>query len=402
MGTRRIVVAAVLGFLASWLAAKALIDVPARFSDVPLYRSYGEAMANGDIPYRDQTIEYPPGALPLFFIPAVVSTSAAGFAWVFEILLALCGVALVLATSVTLRALDASLVRLASALAFFAVTPLLLGRVAFERYDLWPTALLAVGLAFYVRGRSSLAGVAIGLGAAAKLFPALVLPVLAVSIWRRNGGREAISLVLSTVASFLLCLAPFVILAPDTLGDVFTRQLRRPLQIETLGASLLIAAHHAFGLSLGITSSFGSINLGGDGPALVGGVLTVASTALIVCAWSATGISLETATLSAALAVTALVTFGKVLSPQFIVWLIPVVVIVGGRSGVAATGMLSVAMVVTNILSPSHFLGLMRYDAGPSLALLSRNLVLVCLVATVAHALWRRRRLESGEVPRST
>ena len=39
--------------------------------DTPVYESYGEAIADGEVPYRDFAVEYPPGALPVFLVPAL-------------------------------------------------------------------------------------------------------------------------------------------------------------------------------------------------------------------------------------------------------------------------------------------------------------------------------------------
>src|SRR4029450_2581681 len=36
--------------------------------DTPVYEEYGEAMAAGQVPYRDFELEYPPGALPVFWL----------------------------------------------------------------------------------------------------------------------------------------------------------------------------------------------------------------------------------------------------------------------------------------------------------------------------------------------
>jgi len=44
-------------------------------TDIPLYRTYGERVAGGLVPYRDFAFEYPPGALPFLFLPALVTDS---------------------------------------------------------------------------------------------------------------------------------------------------------------------------------------------------------------------------------------------------------------------------------------------------------------------------------------
>ena len=41
--------------------------------DIPVYSNYGTAVEDGDVPYREIEIEYPPGALPAFAVPALVA-----------------------------------------------------------------------------------------------------------------------------------------------------------------------------------------------------------------------------------------------------------------------------------------------------------------------------------------
>jgi len=39
--------------------------------DTGLYQDYGDAVLAGKVPYRDFRLEYPPGALPVFMLPAL-------------------------------------------------------------------------------------------------------------------------------------------------------------------------------------------------------------------------------------------------------------------------------------------------------------------------------------------
>src|SRR5262249_22659203 len=177
----------------------------------------------------------------------------------------------------------------------------------------------------------------------------------AVWVCRRAGRREAaVSLGLFAAAA-LACFLPFLVLSPDGVWDSILRQTNRPLQIETLGAAILLAGHHVAGLGLTMHSSHGSQNLVGAGPDAIAAVQTALQATAIVAVWVwfARGpAERERFVRACAIAVCAFVTLGKVASPQFLIWLIPLVPLVRGRRGVAATGVLAVALVLTQLWFP--------------------------------------------------
>ena len=74
-------------------------------TDIPLYRTYGERVADGLVPYRDFAFEYPPGALPSLVLPALVTDSLEAYRAVFVAELALVGALAVLAFDWALRGL---------------------------------------------------------------------------------------------------------------------------------------------------------------------------------------------------------------------------------------------------------------------------------------------------------
>ena len=85
----------------------------------------------------------------------------------------------------------------------------------------------------------------------------------------------------------------------------------------------------------------------------------------------------------------AFVAFGKVLSPQFLLWLIPVVPLVRGRRGLWASVLLAVALVLTQVWFPSrYFRYALDFEAGLTWVVLARDLVLLALAAVLALPLW--------------
>jgi Glycosyltransferase family 87 len=353
--------------------------------DTPEYQTYGEAVVRGEVPYRDFDVEYPPGALPTFVLPAIGSPSVHGYRTRFDLLMLVCGIGAVAAAAAALGVLGAGSVRLLWALPFIGVTPLLLGPVVLTRYDLWPAALTVAALAALCAGRDRLSFALLGVAVAAKVYPAVVVPLFVAHVWRRRGGREAgvaLGIGLAVTAAIF---APFVALAPGGVWDSVVRQTTRPLQIESLGSAVLIALHHLFGLGLRVDTSHGSQNLGGSLPDAVG----TAESALVLAGLAALWLwfarrprDRETLVRASVAAVCVFVAFGKVLSPQYMIWLIPLVPLVRGRRGFAAGALLAAALLLTQLWFPERYWNLVFGFGGYESALVvARDLVLVALVA---------------------
>ena len=85
-----------------------------------------------------------------------------------------------------------------------------------------------------------------------------------------------------------------------------------------------------------------------------------------------------------AASVAVFVTFAKVFSPQYLVWLLPLVPLVGGRRGAVATGLLGLAALLTQLWFPSHYWELVN-DFAPSASwlVLARDLLLLAIVAVL-------------------
>jgi glycosyl transferase family 87 len=403
---RRAVIAGGLALavlLGAWTALHRGFYRKSQIIDTPIYQHYGDAIASGQLPYRDFGLEYPPGALPVFAIPSVMRSQDGdlrGYRSGFEAEMLACGaLALLFMLSVLLR-FDARPARLAPALLFAAAAPLLLGSVVLSRFDLWPAALTAGALAALVSDRNRLGLGALGLAFATKLYPAALLPLAVAWVWRRAGRREAAIGLASFGAVALAVFLPFVALAPHGVWDALTRQTERPLQIESLGAGVLLALHQMAGLGLTMRSSYGSQNLAGAGPDALAAVQTAVQLAVLVAiwVWFARGpADRERFVRAAAAVVCAFVAFGKVLSPQFLIWLIPLVPLVRGRRGLAAAGLLGAALVLTQLWFPYRYWELaLEFAAFPSWLVLARDLVLVTLLVVLV---WPERTPGSDPLP---
>ena len=63
--------AAIALFIVSWTLLHVGFYKHKQLIDTPVYQRYGNAIADGKVPYRDFELEYPPGALPVFALPGL-------------------------------------------------------------------------------------------------------------------------------------------------------------------------------------------------------------------------------------------------------------------------------------------------------------------------------------------
>jgi hypothetical protein len=353
-------------------------------TDVALYQTYGERVAGGLVPYRDFALEYPPGALPALVVPALVTGSLESYRVAFVAELATVGAVAVLAVDLALQRSGRPAGDRRAALWTIALTPLLLGGVILTRFDLIPAALVATAVALLATGRLRAASLVVGVGTAVKLYPAVLVPLLVIAAWRRTGRREAVVVAVLAAAPVILVYLPFLMLAPDGVADSLARQLGRPLQIESLGAGVLLALHDAFGLSLEWTSGSGSQNLAGttaDVVAVAQGIAQVVALVLVWVGFARGPATTERLLRFSAAAVVAFVALSKVLSPQFLIWLVLLVPLVGGARSRAALGLTVAACALTAIWFPARYWELVReFDPLSSWLVLVRGLMLVALL----------------------
>ena len=296
-----------------------------------------------------------------------------------------CGCLMLAFMAVALVGLGAGTVRLSAALGFAALTPILLGPLVQTRFDLLPAALVAGAVAALVWDRPRAGLILLGLAVTVKIYPAVLLPLALAYVWRRRGRREAV--VGGTIAAVAAAcvVVPFLAISPGGLWEAVDSQLGRPLQVESLGAAILVSAHHLAGVSVFMVESHGSQNLAGAAPDAIASIQSAALVVLLAATWIA--FSRRNRTIDELIAwsagtVALTVALGKVLSPQFLIWLVPLVPLVGGRRGVAASVVLGAAMVLTQAWFPGRYLDYaFDFDGLPTAFVLARDLVLAGLAA---------------------
>lgn len=351
--------------LACLLAEQGLTD-SSLYSDVHVYAAYAGKMVAGGVPYRDFSDEYPPLAQPVFLLGRIAGAS--NFALAFKAFMALCGVGALWCAMFTLRALRASVVHAGIAVAVIAASPLLVGPIFLNAYDLWPAFLLSLALLLLVRGRAFWAFAVLGAAVGAKVYPLAVLPVALLSVDRALRRRAFLTFLGVLVVLHL----PFAVLGPGGLRYSYDVQARRGLELNSLGGSILLAAGHPQLAN----QPPGSLNVTGETArvfAVLSAVFVLA--AIAAAAWTYYRGRLSLIAASAA-GVAGFVAFDKVFSAQYIDWLVPLVPLVSIGAAVGVTP----AFVLTRLVF-SHRSELGRVTDVP--LLLARNAFVVALFVTL-------------------
>lgn len=344
------------------------------------------------MPYRDFSLEYPPGALPAFVVPSF-GPARDYDTWfsAFEVAAALACI-LFVALAMAIPAVPDR--RLFAAVSITALAPLALGPLALHRYDLYAAAFAIGAIAALVHGRWRLGFVALGLGTAAKIFPIVLVPLAYLQVAREVGVQEARRGLAAFAVALGVVVLPFVALAPGGVRFSITRQTGRALQLETLGSSALLAAHAVGGYAAHPKFGSGSWNLAGAQPdafAALQTALQLLAWLLVVAVFARGNRGREQLLVGSAAAVAVWILLGKVLSPQYLLWLVPLVALVVGRkpAKLAFPVGLVAAIGLTHAVYPNRYDELIRLDTLPIALLAARNALLIGLAAALVARLYR-------------
>ena len=355
-----------------------------RVNDLFVYRVFTDPVLGGGLPYRDVFLEYPPLAAPAIALPGILGTGEEVFRWAFA------GWTFLLAAAVTLLcgALAARTGGAARrALLAAALMPLLCGALVRTHFDLAPVALLLAALLLLASGRPRLGMATLGLAAMTKGFPLVAAPVALAWLAVRADRRTPAQSLAALLAALALPAVAAVALSPGGAWDVVTYHLERPVQVESLPASgLLLLDELGAGEADSVQShrSDGLEHPAADALALV---CLAAMLSLIAVATALARGDARRLVLASLTAVAAFATLGKVLSPQYMLWLIPLGALAFAWRLHALAAATAAAAVLTQIEFPARYFDLVDRELFPVAVIALRNLVLLAVLALALRAL---------------
>jgi len=392
----------------------------------------------GHVPYVDPHffVEYPPLGTAFFLLPALLHpTSLRVYDWLFA--------AEVLAVDLATLPLIARLARRQQVSARAAVTVYgvlipLLGSLVTQRYDLVPATLTLGALLALLGERSIMAWVLLLVATLMKLYPAALVPLFLLYEWRSLLGvptraytanvRQRVGGIVLYVGGLIASTVGWYLLAPASLWRFVAWETRRGIEIESLAGSVAEVVH-LLGLPAHKVDSYGSYDIASAlTPTLkvLSTVVTVGLLALVYlsyarrlarqrgttgrgetygrASWIASAYRPTVLTANrkhteiidvpdahglviyATLAVLAVLLGSKLLSIQFLLWLVPLLVVQPHRFRPIIALSLGVVL-LSQWAYPMHWHDLWSFKAGLIVQVALRNLLLVGLFVT----LWRHR-----------
>jgi glycosyl transferase family 87 len=341
-----------------------------------IYHGWYEVLRQGTFPMDDVTWQYPPAAALAVLAPAALPFLA--YPAAFFVLALLADLAVLALLGYAGRRPGKSLRG-----AWVWVTGLpLLGPTPYARYDVMVTA-VAVAALFAGARRPRVMGALAGFGAMVKVWPALLL----VGAVRMRAWGTAAAGAIGVAAVFALAMpGAFAFLA-------FQRD--RGTEVESLGGLVFHLARY-FGWQGEVLLNYGSVEFLGPHVGLVSSAalaLTgVAFGWLLLWRLAARRPRPHTLADAAFTAVLLFVTTSRVISPQYLVWLIGLAAVCvsfrAGRMGLPALLVLAAAL-VTVLEFPIGFSHVVVSDWYGTGLLFLRNGLLVAASLLAARRLWR-------------
>jgi hypothetical protein len=381
LGVYLVAISALVGLLGFTRVWYRFFDV----SDIPVYHAYAAAMDRGLRPFVDFPAEYPPLALRLFDLPGHPTDPERYALWFATVMLLSLAAASVLVAKAAARLGPGRWTPAIGALTF-GTSVLALGAIVANRFDAVVALALALFLWATVSRRWVLAGLALGLGTALKLTPVIMLP-LPLLLATRGRTRAGVLLAFAVAAA-----VPFLIegrLAWDGLAAVVRFHGARPLQAESVLATPLLLAHLLGLQPVQMGTAFGSQFVTARGAPLLATVSAPLAAALLLVvyrlAWRGRERLRREPGALALVSLAALLAFlvpAKVLSPQFLVWLVPAVALLA-PSAPGPAGLVLGILLVTQIEFPSWYWRFIALQPGPVLLVVARNIGLVAALAWV-------------------
>lgn len=363
-----------------------------------LYFRYAEQMVSFKMPYSDFAAEYPPFAMVIILIPRLFSFDSFTYQIAFGVLVF---VFLLAGLYWTYRMAERFTDRPGRAADYYIVFTLILIDFVLDRYDVFPMIMLIGSLYFFSKEKYAASWVMLAFGTITKLYPALAAPIYLIYFIKRKQYDQAVKGVGICLVIGIASLVPFFIADPETALSFLTYHMDRGLQTEAPVSTVLMLLGNLGVIDVSYIFNYGSDNIYGDVPDAIAGVMMPLMAVCIAAVYVLYAVRSKDGRepfadihYAAFAAIMAFMLVNKVLSSQYLIWIIGFMAIMmftvakEKRNGTGWLYIVIVALTQINLVVNYAF-----RDAGEEftligiLILLVRNVLLIYLAYLVVKGL---------------
>lgn len=358
---------------------------------VEIYYHYSTKFFEGEIPYRDYDMEYPPLALLAFSLPHVLALgktlSFEQYLKLYLLVNALFSLIMSIIMLLVLQRWYPEPPKKVKATALLTIGVLLCAPILPFRYDLFPALLSILALYLLIAKKPAASGFSIGVAVGAKLYPAVIIPIMGLYFLAKKDIASLVRFIVGGLISILTIL-PFYLLAPNQFASFLTYHQQRGLEIETLISGLILLLK-TFGVGAAeIVYNYTAFHLSSPYADIALRWLPFITIILFVIILAncyvnfrdqyAQNRDISTDSLNAytTIAVLVFIATNKVFSPQYIIWVLPFLPLLKFRYA----SLLIAIYWLTNMLFPAGFGLLLDMHTLGVLVLNLRNGLLATLL----------------------
>jgi uncharacterized membrane protein len=347
---------------------------------------------HGQIPYVNIGSEYPPLALLIFLLPALLFRTLTAYyvAFIIELLLFdFCAMVLIAKTSPRLG------ISANKALSMHPLAMIAAGPIIAASFDIIPAVLVLAALFFFINGKSNTAWALAGLGILTKLYPVITVPFFVLYQLRQKQYKQIAQGAGILIFIVLALSLPWLLLNAKGFLATYVYHMERGLHAESTYGSILLLGKITGLVQVEGIYNYGSWNLYSTLADQLAGFSIIITAGLLGVVYilylrsilgeaknpvEQAGLSQEATTTLIRCVAAAILIFmlsGKVFSMQYMVWLCPLLPLVTGRWRVHFYTAFLAAGVISQIIYPYFYPQFEQFAPVPVAMIFIRNILLV-------------------------
>jgi uncharacterized membrane protein len=363
-------------------------------------------LEGNQLPYRDFISEYPPVTILSFILPAFLFREPLSYGLAFAAEMCLANlIILMFLTKIS----DRLTIPIWKTLSVYTIFIISAGTLSTTRHDMLPAMLVIITLYAFITGKKKTTWAILGLGVMTKIYPVILAPIIGLYYLRNKQYSDLINGINALVVVITAISVPWLLIDADGFVYFITYHAERGLQIESTYATILL-----FGQMLGLTSvdgvnNFGSWNLTSPladslaniSPYLTAGLLIALYLVFFYHIYSRQDLQFVSkapdnmmANLTiqiSLLSILILLLTDKIFSPQYLIWLCPLIPLITSRRCYSAWCIFFIVGIFTQYIFPHHYIQFAAGEAIPVVIAASRNLLLLVLVIVIAFPNYHTR-----------